>query len=86
MSWFSKLRGTIESVFQLGLGGPQLKNNSAVIECRNSDDSGFAIMRTNNPVNSHDAVTQLYMSNAVAADENFALILDDNFSLVTTDL
>ena len=34
--------GTTGETFQLGLNGPNLKNNSGIIECRNSNDTGFA--------------------------------------------
>jgi hypothetical protein len=57
MSLFSKIRGTIETLFQLGLGGPQLKNNSGVVEVRNSTDAAFAIARAASPVGTNDLVT-----------------------------
>jgi hypothetical protein len=45
MSVYSKLRGTIETLFQLGLGGPNLKNNGGAVEARNAADGAFAIVR-----------------------------------------
>jgi len=45
MSFFSKLRGTIENFFQLGIQGPQFKNNAGIIEARNNVDSDFATLR-----------------------------------------
>ena len=53
MSFWSKARGTIETIFQLGLGGPQLKQNtiSSVvgIDARNSADSAFVVARAGDP-------------------------------------
>ena len=57
---YKKIRGTIETLFQLGLNGPNLKNNSDVIECRNSDDTGFAQLRVAAPSNDNDVVTKYY--------------------------
>jgi hypothetical protein len=42
MSLYSKVRGTFETLFQLGKGGPQLKNNSGTVLFRNSADSAYA--------------------------------------------
>jgi hypothetical protein len=52
MSVWGKLRGISESLFQLGLSGPQLKNNAGppvAIEHRDSTDSGFVISRGADP-------------------------------------
>ena len=57
MSLRSKIRGTIETLFQLGLGGPQLKNNSSVIEARNSTDAGFVVVRGATAISGNDLVT-----------------------------
>jgi hypothetical protein len=56
MSLYRKIRGTIETIFQLGLGGPQLKNNAGAIEARNSADAAFAIMRGATAVAASDLV------------------------------
>lgn len=61
MSVFSKLRGTIETLFQLGLGGPNLKNNAGVIEARNAGDGGFVVVRGASPVGSNDLATKTYV-------------------------
>jgi hypothetical protein len=58
MSLYSKIRGTIESLFQLGLSGPQLKNNSGAIELRNSTDAAFVVGRGADPVGPNDFVTK----------------------------
>jgi hypothetical protein len=61
MSLFSKIRGTIENLFQLGLAGPQLKNNAGVIEARNAADSGFVIARGAAPVGDSDLTNKQYV-------------------------
>src|SRR5438445_644719 len=65
MSLFSKIRGTIETIFQLGLGGPQIKNNGGVIEHRNAADNAFVISRGLDPAAANDLVTKGY------ADANY---------------
>jgi hypothetical protein len=67
MSFFQKIRGTIESLFQLGLGGPQLKNNAGVIEARNPADSNFVVVRGDTPVLPNDLVTKNYVDTHVIA-------------------
>ena len=61
-----KLRGVIldSGLFRLGIGGPQLKNNSSVIEHRNSDDTGFVVARGATPVGVNDLATKLYVDQA----------------------
>lgn len=61
MSLWSKIRGTIETIFQIGIGGPQIKNNAGVIEMRNSTDGAFAITRGLSPVGNNDYATKLYV-------------------------
>lgn len=61
MSLWSKIRGTITTIFQIGLGGPQIKNNSSVLEARNSADSGYVKFRCAAPVGDNDAATKLYV-------------------------
>jgi hypothetical protein len=60
-SIFSKLRGTIETIFQFGLGGPQLKNNAGAIDARNAGDSAFAIVRGAAPVGDNDLTNKQYV-------------------------
>jgi len=46
MAWYEKLRGIIGNLFQFdGQDGPQLKNNSGVIEARDNTDAAMALMR-----------------------------------------
>jgi hypothetical protein len=58
MSLWSKIRGTIETIFQLGLSGPQIKNNAGAVELRNSTDAGFVVGRGADPVGPNDFVTK----------------------------
>ncbi len=37
-----KIRGIVNTIFQIGIGGPQLKNSSGVLEVKNSADSAYA--------------------------------------------
>jgi hypothetical protein len=60
MSLWLKLRGTIETIVQIGLGGPNLKNNAGAIEARNATDTGFAIARGATPIAANDLVTKAY--------------------------
>lgn len=58
---FDKLRGTSETAFQVGLGGPQVKNNTGVIENRNAADTAFAIVRAATPVANNDVANKQYV-------------------------
>ncbi len=60
MSLWSKIRGTIETVFQIGIGGPQIKANGGAVEHRNAADTAFAITRGLDPVAANDLVTKSY--------------------------
>jgi hypothetical protein len=60
MSLWKKVRGTIETLWQIGLGGPNLKNNAGAIEGRNAGDTAFAIMRGASPLGDNDLVTKAY--------------------------
>jgi hypothetical protein len=74
MPFFSKLRGTFETLFQLGKGGPNLKNNAGIIEHRNNADAAFVIARALDPVAANDLVTLGYFNanNAAAQGVNVA--------------
>ena len=61
----NKLRGTTQSTFRIGISGPQLKNNSGVIEARDSTDAGFAIMRGATPVGNDDLTHKSYVDTQV---------------------
>lgn len=60
MSLWSKIIGTIEATFQLGLAGPKLKANSGAVEARNAADNAYAVMRGASPVGNNDLVTKQY--------------------------
>jgi len=62
MSFWSKIRGTFETLFQISKGGPQLKANGAAIEHRNAADSAFVITRGLDPVAANDLVTLGYFN------------------------
>lgn len=61
MSLWEKLRGTTETIFQIALGGPQVKNNAGVLENRNAADSGFVIDRGATPIAANDLATKAYV-------------------------
>jgi hypothetical protein len=67
MSLWSKIRGTIETIFQIGLGGPQLKNNGGAVEVRNAADTAFAIARGATPVAANDLTTKAYVDSGGAS-------------------
>lgn len=74
MSLWSKIRGTIENLWQIGLGGPQIKNSSGVIEARNAADSGYVIVRGAAPVGNFDLVNKQY-----ADTLNKPIVVTDQF-------
>jgi len=70
MSIYKKNRGSIESIHQLGIGGPNLKNNSGVIEAKNAADSALAVVRMADPLGDTDGVTKGWINS------NFAIEMD----------
>ena len=60
MNLLQRINGIIGNLFQLGSGGPQIKNNSGAIEVRNSTDTGFSVMRAAIPVGLNDLVPKSY--------------------------
>jgi hypothetical protein len=60
-----KLAGVVGNLFQIGLGGPQIKNNGGVLEHRNAGDSAFAIARGLDPVGADDLTTKRYVDQFV---------------------
>ncbi len=65
-SLWSKIRGTVETIFQIGLAGPQVKNNAGVVEMRDPTDAIFVITRGAAPVGNDDYTTKLYVDNGTA--------------------
>ncbi len=56
MGYFSDIIGTLSSVFQIGKGGPKLKNNGGAVEHRNNADTAFAVARVALPAGENDAI------------------------------
>lgn len=46
MGLIQNLRGIIGDIFQIGKSGPNIKNNSGVIEFKNNADNDYAVART----------------------------------------
>jgi hypothetical protein len=71
-SVYDRIRGTAELLFQLGLGGPQFRNQTVSsvvgIEMRNAGNTGYVVARAADPVGDDDLVTK--RSN----DGDFALV------------
>lgn len=63
MSILKVIDGITKNLFRIGLSGPQIKNNSNVIECRNSTDADYAILRADEPVGDDDVVTKKFLTN-----------------------
>jgi hypothetical protein len=80
MSLWSKIRGTAETLFQLGLGGPQLKNNASVIEARDNADAAFVIVRGATPVAANDLTTKAYVDSGGASGD----VAEIRFAINTT--
>lgn len=57
MGLLDRLSGIVGNLFRLGLGGPQLKNNSNAIEARTFDDTGYTTLRGAAPVADNDFAT-----------------------------
>ena len=74
MGFFEKLRGTFETIFQIGKQGPNIKNNSGAIELRNFADSTFVIGRGLDPVGINDFVTKGYFDTNNAAAQGLTYV------------
>lgn len=57
MSLFSKIRGTFETLFQIGKGGPNIKSTGGALESRNAADAAYANMRGADPLVADDLIT-----------------------------
>lgn len=61
----SNLLGTWSNTFFFGKNGPLIKNNSGVLEARNSGDSAYALMRgSSSAVGPNDLITKQYFDTA----------------------
>lgn len=73
-----KILGIIDDIFHFDGGdGPAIKNNSGVIEARNSGDSDFVIVRGDTPVGNDDLTTKAYVDALAAGDVNCVEITFD---------
>ena len=66
MTIWTKIKGTVETAFQIGLAGPQIKNNASALEARNAADSAFVVMRGATPVGDNDLANKQYVDTTVA--------------------
>jgi len=76
MSWFEKIKGTLESFFHLnGPNGPGLRDSSGVIEARNSANDAYTQLRAEDIPSSgsdlHDLIN-LLMARGRIADIEFS--------------
>jgi hypothetical protein len=53
------IRGTSETILQIGIDGAQIKNNAGVLEAKNSDDSALARLKAAAPQSDDDVVNFL---------------------------
>jgi hypothetical protein len=60
VAFLSKIRGTFETLFQIGKGGPQVKDNAGSIDARNSADAAYVNVRGADPAIADDLVTKRY--------------------------
>ena len=61
MEILKKIRGIIGSLFQLGIDGPQLKNESGVLASRTNDDQNYSPFRAAAPIGENDVVIKSYV-------------------------
>lgn len=88
MALFEKIRGTIETIFQLGIGGPQLKDNGGNIDARDSGDAAYINVRGLDPVIDDDLTTKRYVDGAIVGDDAIQVIrfsVDGSGGAGTTD-
>lgn len=69
MSLWSKIRGTINTAWQIGLGGPNWNNNAGNLEAQNSSISGFVIVRGATPVAANDLATKAYVDSGATVED-----------------
>jgi hypothetical protein len=62
MSLYSKIRGTFETLFQIGKAGPQLKNNGGNVDVRNPADAAYVNVRGADPLTNDDLLTLRYFN------------------------
>lgn len=75
---WEKLRGTLRTVFQIGIGGPNLKNNSGVVEVKNAADSAYADLRARQIVLSDADTNKItLLAPAITTDYSLEFPVDD---------
>lgn len=58
--WLAKLKGIMASIFQIGgPSGPNIKNNSGIVEARNAGDSDYVLLRGDTIPSSGDTVNDI---------------------------
>ena len=57
---YANLRGTVDPLFRLGIGGAQLRTSGGAVEARDATDAGYAVARGADPVGDDDLVTRRY--------------------------
>ncbi|MEQ1643671.1 MAG: hypothetical protein ABL959_09535, partial [Pyrinomonadaceae bacterium] len=85
---WKKIRGTTRSIFQLGLGGPNLKNSSGVLEVKNAADSAYADLRAKQVILSDADTNKITLAApALSGDYTLTLPSDDGSpaQCLTTD-
>jgi hypothetical protein len=60
MSRWEKIKGTIETAWQIGLAGPLWKANAGNLDGRNAADAAFVNVRGLDPAIADDLVTKRY--------------------------
>jgi hypothetical protein len=70
MGLFSNLAAITRGILQLGLNGPNLKNESGAFAARLFDDSGYAVARGGTPVAASDLCPKSYVDGAMLSAAN----------------
>lgn len=58
--FWSKIRGTYSTLFQIGKGGAQVKSSGTVLETRDAADAAYAIHRHADPADDSDGVSRQF--------------------------
>ena len=75
MSFFSKIRGTFETIFSIGKANRvQLKNSAGVLEIRDAADAAVLITRGLAPVGDDDYVTKKHFDDNNSAATGLTLV------------
>jgi hypothetical protein len=80
-----RINGITGNLFQLGFGGPQLKNNAGVIEARDPTDSSLVAMRVASPIGNDDATSKSYVIGMLPFLPNARAVALTNISVSSPD-